>query len=136
MSGKDALGGGDEKLLAGLTILVVEDEDDLRELLQVSLSHHGADVRTAATAEHALLLDLDGIHVLVADIGLPGIDGFDLLQRLRRRNPSLPAVALTGFARDEDRAQALRAGYQLHVSKPIDGAALVEAIASLAHSTK
>ena len=73
--------------------------------------------------------------MLLADIGMPGEDGYSLIQRVRAMCPpdsaSIPAAALTAFAREEDRERALRAGFQLHLSKPIDGAALVAAVAAL-----
>ncbi len=136
MHGRSAAGGSVDGLLAGTTILVVEDEPDLRELLAETFAHHGAHVCAAGTAEEALLA-LDGVKadVLVADIGLPGIDGIELIRLLRARAPhrggSLPAVALTGYARPEDRNEVLEAGYQLHVTKPFDGARLVAAVVSL-----
>jgi hypothetical protein len=118
--------------LRGVSILLVEDEADLRELLAETLAHHGADVRTASNAEEALqLLEQGGLDALVADIGLPGIDGLELVRLVRKRGDELPAVALTGYARPSDRAQVLSAGFQEHVTKPVDGARLVSAISGV-----
>jgi CheY-like chemotaxis protein len=137
MYGRSAAAGGlINGPLAGRTILLVEDEPDLRDLLAETLTHHGANVCASATAEDALAA-LDGIaaDALVADIGLPGIDGLELVRLLRargeRRGGKMPAVALTGYTRSEDRDEAIDAGFQRHLTKPIDGAQLVATLADL-----
>src|SRR5579859_3469732 len=137
MHGRSAAAGGSlGRPLAGVTILLVEDEPDLRELLTETLVHHGAKVCAAASAEEALHA-LDGIRAdaLVADIGLPGIDGVELVRILRARSLELggamPAVALTGYARPEDRDEVLDAGYHVHLTKPVDGSSLVAALNGL-----
>jgi CheY-like chemotaxis protein len=94
-------------------------------------------VTTAQSAEEALRhLDRDPPNVLVADLGMPHIDGLQLIAQVRRhRNPAvrrLPAAALTAYARSDDRVRALRAGFQVHLAKPIDPAELVTTIATLA----
>jgi CheY-like chemotaxis protein len=138
--GATAASGGDH-VLRGRTILLVEDEADLRELLCDTLTHHGARVCEAATA-HDALAALDGIQadVLVSDIGLPDCDGIDFIRRLRSRgadgNGTIPAVALTGYAREEDKTRVLDAGYQMHVSKPIDLGQLVNVIVKLLATTR
>jgi CheY-like chemotaxis protein len=123
-----------------MRILVVEDEVDTRDLLRRFLTASGAVVLTAATANEALeVLARSRVDFLVSDIGLPDVDGYDLLQRIRRTNPSatggIPAVALTAYARAEDRMRAFRAGYQAHLAKPVEPAELVETIGSLAKLT-
>ena len=91
----------------------------------------------ASTAREALakLHDCD-VDILVSDIGLPDVDGYDLMQRVRRMNVkncgAIPAIALTAYARSEDRTRAFRAGYQAHLAKPIEPGELVATIASLA----
>jgi CheY-like chemotaxis protein len=137
MQGKSAAaGGGVDRPLAGATILLVEDEPDLRELLTETLAHSGAKVCAAASAEEALSA-LDGIHAdaMVADIGLPGIDGIEMVRIVRQRSLELggamPAIALTGYARAEDRDEVLDAGYHVHLTKPVDAASLVTALTGL-----
>ena len=100
------------------------------------LADHGADVRSARSAREALSLIADAPpDVLVSDIGMPGIDGYDFLRALRAlpeaRGGTVPAIAVTAFARPEDRERAMDAGYQRHLGKPIDEHALVAAILSL-----
>jgi DNA-binding response OmpR family regulator len=120
-------GDGGDGALTGVKVLVVEDEFELRELLAETLNDHGAETRTAATAEEALALDeLGEMQALVADIGLPGMDGLELLRALRRTGSEMPAVALTGFA--EQRRVVLEAGYQVYVTKPVNRAGLVAAV--------
>lgn len=130
-------GGGSDAAspLRDLTVLLVEDEADGRDLLALLLERHGAAVRAAESAAEALqLLSEAKFDVLISDIGLPGTDGYTLIRRVRERGLSpeeLPAVALTAFARAEDRRLALNAGFQAHVSKPVDAVALSATIASL-----
>jgi PAS domain S-box-containing protein len=123
--------------LAGVRILVVDDHTDARELVKRVLEDSGATVTTAAGALEALaLVESERPDVLVSDIGMPDIDGFDLIQRVRALGPDrggqVPAVALTAFARSEDRTRALRAGFQVHVSKPVDAAELIATVVSVA----
>jgi CheY-like chemotaxis protein len=116
--------------LSGVTVLIVDDEPDARLLLERVLSDCNADVLVAATGETALpVIEQRRPHVLVSDIGMPGIDGYEPLRRVRAlgkaRGGRLPAIALTAFARSEDRARALRAGFQVQVSKPVEPSELV-----------
>ena len=122
--------------LRAMKLLVVENDDDARQWLQHVLADHGADVRSARSAREALSLIADAPpDVLVSDIGMPGLDGYDFLRALRAlpeaRGGAVPAIAVTAFARPEDRARAMDAGYQRHLGKPIDEHALVAAILSL-----
>ncbi|MDI1435508.1 hybrid sensor histidine kinase/response regulator [Polyangium sorediatum] len=122
--------------LSGLRVLVVDDDQDTREILRQVLAAHRADVRIAATVREAIAeLDAARPHVLVSDIAMPGEDGYDFIDFVRRRTPerggAVPALALTAHARAEDQARALAAGFQRHAAKPIDPAELVRAIAGL-----
>ena len=123
--------------LAGLTILVVDDQSDARDLVKRVLEDCGAQVFTAGTVVEALsLVEAQKPHVLVTDIGMPGADGFELLQQVRAlgsdRGGRVPAIALTALARSEDRTRALRAGFVVHVAKPVDPSELVATVASVA----
>jgi CheY-like chemotaxis protein len=115
-------------------VLVVDDDDETRELLSTLLAHAGADVSGAASAEEALRRLDDAVpDVLVSDIAMPTMTGLDLIERVRRRSgPRLPAVALSACGRAEDRESALRAGFDLHLVKPADVRALVSAVARVA----
>ncbi|MEO8520194.1 MAG: PAS domain S-box protein [Acidobacteriota bacterium] len=123
--------------LSGVTVLVVDDQADARELVQRVLEDAGADVITAAGAAAALdLVETRKPDVLISDIGMPEADGFELLRWVRAlgtdRGGRVPAIALTAFARSEDRTRALRAGFAVHVSKPVDPAELVATVVSVA----
>ncbi len=121
--------------LAGLRVLVVDDDDASRHVLTAHLESSGATVMSAASAADALeMLQRERIDVLLADIAMPGEDGYSLIRKLRALGAgpgSIPAAALTAFAREEDRQQAFRAGFQLHLAKPIDASSLVAAVATL-----
>ena len=122
--------------LTGLRILVVDDEADARTLARRVLEERGAHVVTVCSAAEAMAT-VDGSNlpsVIVSDIGMPEQDGYDLIKQMRAlpgEAGRVPAVALTALARVEDRKRALSAGYQKHVSKPVDPAELVAVIASL-----
>jgi len=118
--------------LRGRNVLVVEDHDDARELVVGVLESAGARVLSAANAEEALdRATIVRPDVLVADLGLPGEDGYVLLARMREMYPDLPALALTAFARAADRERSLAAGFQQHVIKPVDPSHLVECIVAV-----
>ena len=128
-------------ILAGLHVLVVEDDDDTRQLLAAVFGRAGARVTAAGSAAEAL----DAARslrpdVLVADVGMPGEDGYSLIARVRALGAGaggdVPAAALTAYARPEDRARALEAGFQTHIPKPSDPAALTDAVARLAGRRK
>jgi PAS domain S-box-containing protein len=123
-------------ILKGLRVLVIDDEEDARELLTIALTQSGAEVRTAATVGAALeILDQWKPNVLVSDIGMPGEDGYDLIRTVRalesERGGTVPALALTGYASAEDAARARVAGYQTHMAKPVAPSDLIVAVASL-----
>src|SRR5262245_38821132 len=126
--------------LAGVRALVVDDEDDARELLKAALKHYGADVVAVSSASEAYTLitgtpPQERLDVMVADIGMPDEDGYSLIRRVREsewaRGVYIPAVALTAYGRAEDRMRALKAGFQMHVAKPVDPDELVIVITSL-----
>jgi CheY-like chemotaxis protein len=122
--------------LGGLRVLLVDDEPDAREALRGILQLHGAVVRTAGSAADAIgALQHDTYDVLLADIGMPGADGYDLIRYVRGlENGSarhMPAAAVTAFASDADRRRALDAGFQVHLAKPVDPASLVATVAVL-----
>ena len=122
--------------LDGVSVLVVDDDEYSREVVAAHLQVRQASVLTAASAAHAMdVLQTHHVDVLIADIGMPEEDGYALIRRVRAlsapRLASIPAAALTAFARAEDRQQALQAGFQLHLAKPIDARSLVAAVASL-----
>ena len=123
--------------LAGIRVLIAEDDDDARGLIEKVLATQGATVTAVSSAREALDLLLEGpFDVLVSDLEMPGMDGYQLIRELRLRpseqGGSVPAAALTAYARTEDRMRALRAGFQLHLAKPVQPSELVTVVASLA----
>jgi PAS domain S-box-containing protein len=124
-------------ILNGLRVLVVDDEADARELLTTLLGQYGAEVIAVATASEALeTLQRLKPNVLVSDIGMPGEDGYALIRKVRlldaEQGRQIPAVALTAYARAEDRINALGAGFQLHIPKPVNPEELAAVVANLA----
>ena len=125
--------------LQGLSVLVVDDDQDTRELVQSVLSSAGASVRTAGSAEEGLLSAIEQPPAaLISDIAMPGTDGYSFMERLHdvlgSRSPRI-AVALTAFAGGRDRQRILAAGFQRHVSKPFDPALLVQTLRELRQKT-
>lgn len=123
--------------LDGLRILVVDDEEDAGELLKILLSRLGADVCKVHSAKEALsAIESASFDVLISDIGMANMDGYEFLRRLRsfpvERGGAIPAIALTAYARTEDRLSALRAGYEMHLPKPVEPAELIAVVASVA----
>ena len=123
--------------LDGLRLLIVDDEEDTREMLRAGLGQCGAEVTTAGSAGEALSeMRKSPPDVLISDIGMPDEDGYALIRKVRElpavRGGNAPAIALTAYARTEDRLQALRAGYQMHVTKPVELTELAAVVASLA----
>ncbi|HEV2169293.1 MAG TPA: ATP-binding protein, partial [Candidatus Binatus sp.] len=122
--------------LAGLRVLFVDDEADAREVVSAILVAARAEVVTASSANEALeMLDQFKPDVLISDIGLPGEDGYSLIRRVRalprEKGGEIPAVALTAFARMQDRLKVLSSGYQMHVPKPVEPLELATVVASL-----
>ena len=123
--------------LDGIRVVLIEDDDDGRTMLTTLLELAGAVVAAAGSVHEALaLLDTIRPDVIVSDVGMPDEDGFALIRRVRAREVegegSVPAIALTGYVRLEDRARLLAAGFQQHVRKPVEPGEIVAAIASLA----
>jgi hypothetical protein len=123
--------------LVNLQLLVVDDDDDTREFLIALLEEEGAMVRSASSVAEALAaLDSSWPDVLLSDIGMPGADGYELIARVREmevlRGGMMPAIALTAYARESERQQALEAGFQMHLSKPVEVSQLIAGIANLA----
>jgi signal transduction histidine kinase/ActR/RegA family two-component response regulator len=122
--------------LAAARVLVVEDDDDAREVVRATLESAGADVRTVASAREARREMLAGPpDVLISDIRMPGEDGYALMRSLRGAGIVTPAIALTAYARREDADEAREAGFQIHLPKPIDAGRLVDAVATLLRTT-
>jgi two-component system CheB/CheR fusion protein len=122
--------------LDGLRVLVVENDDDSREALTALLEQHGVRVVATASAAEAFA-SLEGVlpDLLVSDIGMPGVDGYELIRKVRRRSKNrggrLPALALTAYANPEDGEKALAAGFQMHLAKPVTPAELLRGMAQL-----
>ena len=122
-------------------VLVVEDNTDARDFIVMVLEQFGAKVTAAACVKEAIkCLQSYSPHVLVSDIGMPDEDGYSFIRQVRdleqQRGENIPAVALTAYAGEQDQKQALAAGFQMHLAKPIDPAELVTAVAELAGITK
>jgi CheY-like chemotaxis protein len=122
--------------LDGIRILAVDDDEDALMLLRTILETAGATVVTVVSAAKAIeVLDDDVPNVLISDIGMPGMNGFELIKAVRARSgpaARIAAAALTAYARSEDRITALSSGFQIHLSKPVDPLDLVASVAALA----
>jgi two-component system CheB/CheR fusion protein len=123
--------------IAGVRVLLVEDDDDTRDAYATMLTELGAEVRAVASAAEGMAaLEAHRPQAILSDIAMPGEDGFSFLQRVRRTPPErggqVPAAALTALASDEDRQRAMQAGFQLHVAKPVDSARLAAVVRALA----
>ncbi|HKZ02297.1 MAG TPA: ATP-binding protein [Pyrinomonadaceae bacterium] len=141
--GRAVVGGGNHPtgdaiypMLDGLRLLVVDDDEDTREMVTMIFQRCGSEVRAASNASEALETFYGWQpEVMICDIEMPDEDGYSLISRVRAAESNgavqTPAVALTGYARSEDRARALAAGYQLHIAKPIDPIELANAIIKL-----
>jgi PAS domain S-box-containing protein len=127
---------GNEPHLDGIRVMVVDDDADALKLVRDILESAGADVVTVGSGEAALeRLESDRPHVLISDLGMPQMDGFQFIRQIRqltdRGLSRIPAASLTAYARSGDRAKSLRAGYEMHLSKPIEPAELVAAVGAL-----
>lgn len=124
-------------LLTGLRVLIVDDEADTRELISTVLAECGAEVTAVGSVDEAIdVIDLKP-DVLVSDIGMPGKDGYVLIRKVREKEAlgvRIPAIALTAYARVEEHQEALLAGFQLHMAKPVKSEELIAAIARLANN--
>jgi len=124
--------------LDNVRILVVDDQGDGRDLIARILEGQGAQTVCASSAKEALAtLSREQFDALLSDIGMPGMDGFDLIREVRRLDPSrsgpLPAIAITAYARPDDRQRSLLAGFHMHLSKPVEARELIASIAGLLH---
>jgi CheY-like chemotaxis protein len=122
--------------LAGLRILVVDDESDAREIVAAILGEAGAEIATASSSRQALdRIEQWKPDLLISDIGMPGESGYDLIRKVRalpaERGGQMPAIALTAYAHMQDRLKILSAGFQMHVPKPIEPIELATVVASL-----
>jgi signal transduction histidine kinase/CheY-like chemotaxis protein len=121
-----------DRRLTAIRVLVVEDDDDTRELVRVALESAGASVEAVSSARDARReIETDVPDVLISDIRMPEEDGYSLLRSLRTAGFATPAIALTALARREDAEAARAAGFQIHVPKPVDSTGLVDAVASV-----
>ncbi|HKS26267.1 MAG TPA: ATP-binding protein [Pyrinomonadaceae bacterium] len=132
----EAFDGKHEADLRGVRVLAVDDEPDTRDMLRVVLERYGAQVMAVGSASDALeAMPAWRPDVLVSDIGMPGEDGYSLIEKVRKletvQGSHTPAVALTGYVRVEERARALAAGYQMFVPKPVEAGELAAVIANL-----
>jgi signal transduction histidine kinase len=115
-----------------IRILLVEDDPDGREMVHQLLRDEGGEVVAVDSAAQALSALRDGVFdLVVSDIGMPGIDGYEFMKRIRDAGNPIPAIALTAFARPEDKARALEVGYSAHISKPVEPPALIAAVAGV-----
>jgi CheY-like chemotaxis protein len=122
--------------LNGVEALVVDDDRDNRELIKRILTDCGAAVRLAASARDAFAQFRDAVpNLLISDLGMPDVDGFELLDWVRHlakeEGGQVPAIALTAFARSEDRLRALEAGFSAHISKPVEPSELIATVAAV-----
>jgi CheY-like chemotaxis protein len=130
--------------LAGMRILIVDDEPDCAFLTGYVLSQWGADVKTVISADEALDVferyDNWPPDMLISDIQMPGMDGYTLMRRVRKLDPdrgrNIPAIALTAHSRAEDRIRALAAGFNIHVGKPFEPDELLAVVESIATRTE
>ncbi len=121
--------------LSGIRVLVVDDVTDSREFIAFVLEQAGASVIAASSAAAALeLLSQTTLDVMVSDVGMPEFNGYELIQQIRQSATSIRAIALTAYATEDDQQQALNAGFDRHLAKPIDPAILIQAVASLIRS--
>jgi signal transduction histidine kinase/CheY-like chemotaxis protein len=121
--------------LSNVRVLIVDDDGDAREMLRHVFQEYGAIVELAASVMEALEHLNETVHdVIISDIGMPDMDGYQLLRRVRSLDAKITAVAVTAFADSEDRVRALQAGYNMHVAKPIEPEELIKAVAALVHA--
>ncbi len=123
-------------LLSGMRVLVIDDDRDARELIHKVLAQHQAEIITAANAMEGLsILQSQMPDVVISDIGMPEKDGYQFIREVRRlpaiHGGETPAIALSAFAHSEDRTRAMMAGYQVHLSKPVESNELIASIDSL-----
>lgn len=127
---------GHRSRLDGIRVLLVEDDDDTRDVLTLGLELSGARVRAVSSARAAMrIIEEDTPDVILSDIGLPDEDGLELMRRVRQlpaRRGRIPAAAVTAFTLSDDADAALRAGFQRHFRKPVETGTLFDAVEELA----
>jgi CheY-like chemotaxis protein len=134
-------------VLNGLRVLVVDDHVDTLELVTIILGEYGTEVITAASATEALEAITQGArgaiaplkpNILISDIAMPGVDGYSLIRKVRtlssEQGGQIPAIALTAYASEDERTRILDAGFQMHISKPVEPSELVAIVAKLAQT--
>jgi CheY-like chemotaxis protein/two-component sensor histidine kinase len=126
--------------LSGIKLLVVDDDVDSIQLVKLLLEKCGAIIKTCSSGAECLkCLPIDKPDVLISDIGMPGMDGYALIKQVRALSPEqggrIPAIALTAFARSEDRRRAMLSGFDIHVSKPVEPGELIAVVARMARRT-
>lgn len=124
-------------VLSGVKVLVIDDEPEVRDIIKRILTLYHANVMTAANAAGALeQIKTHRLDVILSDIDMPRMDGYQLIREVRNlpahKGGQIPAVALTAFGRREDRTNAINAGFQKYLSKPVDFEELIDTIASVA----
>lgn len=128
--------GGNCFALSGIKVLIIDDEPDALMVTRLILTHHYAEVLEASTAAQGLeQLQIHRPDVIVSDIGMPQMDGYQFIREVRNlpapKGGQTPAVALTAFNRAEDRTRAIEAGFQRHLSKPVEFQTLIDTIVSV-----
>jgi CheY-like chemotaxis protein len=131
-----AASGRAERALEHVHVLIVDDDAEARDVMALGLGQQGATVTTAPSVAEALAaVQRDWPDVMLGDLGMPGEDGYDLIRKVRRLGATqgrhIPAIAVTGYAADEDRRRAIEAGYEMHVAKPVPLAVVAPLIQSL-----
>ena len=124
-----------QQVLSGLNVLLVDDDQDTLDLLSAALMQRSANVIAVSSAAAALeSIKTSRPDVIISDIAMPVEDGYQLIQHVRDLNlaPELPAIAITAYAKEEDKERALAAGYQRYMSKPIELGEFISAVAELA----
>ena len=122
-----------QQRLSGLHVLIVDDDRDTLDLLSAALTQRSAKVTTASSAAEALrAMNLSRPDVLISDIAMPGEDGYALLQKVigLDMTPAIPAIAITAYAKQEDKDRALAAGFHCYLSKPIELGEFIDAVAN------
>ncbi len=134
ISSAPAAGNSD---LSGINVLIIDDQTDTRELLKRVLEEHHAQVIDALSVDDGLrALAAHRPHIVLCDIGMPGRDGYEFIREMRDKGDLTPAVAVTAFARPEDRRRALHAGYHDHITKPVEPSMLVAVVVALLGPSK
>src|SRR5262249_52498623 len=126
----------DDKLLRGIRVFVVDDDPGAAEILRRMLESYGAEPVTATSGAEALQqIMASPFDIILSDIGMPEMDGYELIRLLRESGSTTPAVAVTAFARPEDRIRSLEAGFSMHLAKPIEAREMLSVIQAVLRIT-